>query len=139
MNPKSYGLEFHHFGMAVRNTDATIKVLQGLGYRCDDEVYDPLQEVNLIWCEHDSMPAVELVSPTGSPGPVDKILEHSSESVYHMCFAAQSIEDSVAAMKHDGVRVIPMVAAKPAVLFGNRPVGFYQLKGLGLIEIVELA
>ena len=138
MNPDNYGLKFHHFGMAVRSTDATTKVLQGLGYRCGEEIYDPLQEVNLIWCEHDSMPAVELVSPTESPGPVDKILEHSSESVYHMCFAAQSIADSIAAMKHDGVRVIPIVAAKPAVLFGHRPVSFYQLKGLGLIEIVEL-
>ena len=139
MNLDHYGLKFHHFGMAVRNTDATVKVLQGLGYRCNEEVYDPLQEVNLIWCEHVSMPAVELVSPTGSPGPVDKILENSRESVYHMCFAAQSIEDSIAALKSDGVRIIPMVAAKPAVLFGNQPVGFYQMKGLGLIEIVELA
>ena len=111
----------------------------GFGYHCNESVYDPLQEVNLIWCEHDSMPAVELVSPTGLPGPIDKILELNSESVYHICFAAQNTEASVAAMKNDGVRVIPMVAAKPAVLFGNQTVGFYQVKGLGLIEIVELA
>jgi len=139
MNPDNYGLKFHHFGMAVRNTEVTIKVLQGLGYRCNEEIYDPLQEVNLIWCEHDSMPAVELVSSTGSPGPVDKILENSPESVYHMCFAAQSIENSIAALRSDGVRIIPMAAPKPAVLFGNQPVGFYQVKGLGLVEIVELA
>ncbi len=125
--------------MAVRSTDASVAVLSGMGYRCNAPVYDPLQEVNLIWCDHEDMPAIELVSPTESPGPVDKILEQSAESVYHFCYATQNIDESVAALKADGIRVISVVDAKPAILFDNRRVGFYQLKGLGLIEIVELA
>jgi methylmalonyl-CoA/ethylmalonyl-CoA epimerase len=134
---EGYGLHFHHFGLAVRKMASTLAVLRGLGYQCDEPVYDELQEVNLVWCEHDDMPAVELVSPTGAPGPVDKILEQSAESVYHLCFSSDSIERSLAAMKDDGIRVIPVVDTKPAVLFQNRLVGFYQVKGLGLIEIVE--
>ena len=112
-------------------------MLEGLGYRCGEEIHDPLQEVRLVWCEHDRMPAVELVAPTDNPGPVDNILEHSSESIYHFCYEASNIEASVDAIKADGIRVLPVAPPKPAVLFGNRRVGFYQLRGFGLIEIVE--
>jgi methylmalonyl-CoA/ethylmalonyl-CoA epimerase len=137
MTLENYGLTFHHLGLAVRDIPDALKVLRGLGYECADEIHDPLQEVRLVWCQHVAMPAVELVAPTDKPGPVDNILEHSSESIYHSCYQSPSIEESVAAIKKDGIRVLPVVAPKPAVLFGGRLVGFYQLKGFGLIEIVE--
>jgi methylmalonyl-CoA/ethylmalonyl-CoA epimerase len=137
MKLENFGLVFHHFGLAVRDVDGARKVLNGLGYRCGDDVYDPLQEVRLVWCEHDAMPAVELVAPTEKPGPVDKILEHSPESIYHLCYRASNIDDSVSAIKAHGIRVLPVSPPKPAVLFDGKRVGFYQLRGFGLIEIVE--
>lgn len=137
MNLQNYGLTFHHFGLAVRDVPAALRVLRGLGYECAEEIHDPLQEVRLLWCEHVSMPAIELVAPTEKPGPIDNILEHGSESIYHICYQSKNIEDCVAAIKSDGVRVLPVASPKPAVLFGGRLVGFYQLKGFGLIEIVE--
>lgn len=132
-----YGLAFHHMGLAVRDVTAALRVLRGLGYKCGEEIHDPLQEVRLVWCHHDTMPAVELVAPTENPGPVDNILEHSSESIYHTCYQASNIESSINSIKDDGIRVLPVAAPKPAVLFDGRRVGFYQLRGFGLIEIVE--
>lgn len=137
MSLEYYGLTFHHLGLAVRDVPASLKVLRGLGYACANEVHDPLQDVRLVWCEHAAMPAVELVSPTEKPGPIDNILQHSSEMIYHTCYQSKSIEESVAAIKNDGIRVLPVAPPKPAILFGGRLVGFYQLKGFGLIEIVE--
>lgn len=137
MTLQHYGLSFHHLGLAVRDVPAALKVLRGLGYECGDEVFDPLQDVRLVWCQHVSMPAVELVAPTEKPGPIDNILEHSSESIYHTCYESKSIDESIAAIKVDGIRVLPVAPPKPAVLFDGRLVGFYQLKGFGLIEIVE--
>ena len=139
MTLDQYGLSFHHFGLAVRDVAAALKVLEGLGYTCSDEIYDPLQEVRLVWCTHATMPAMELVAPTDKPGPIDNILEHSSESIYHLCYEARNIEESIDAIKAAGIRVLPVAPPKPAVLFDNRRVGFYQLKGFGLIEIVEEA
>lgn len=137
MTLTNYGLSFHHLGLAVRDVPAALRVLQGLGYECGEEVHDALQGVRLVWCQHDTMPAVELVAPTDTPGPVDNILEHSSESIYHTCYQSASIEQSISTIKDDGIRVLPVASPKPAVLFGGRRVGFYQLKGFGLIEIVE--
>ena len=137
MNLDSFGLRFHHFGLAVRDVPAALNVLRGLGYRCQDEIHDPLQEVRLVWCDHPAMPAVELVAPSDKPGPVDNILEHSTESIYHLCYEASDIDESVEAIKASGLRVLPVAPPKPAVLFGGRRVGFYQLRGFGLIEILE--
>lgn len=132
-----FALTFHHFGLAVRSIDSARKVLEGMGYRCGEDVYDPLQEVRLVWCEHASMPAVEIVAPTGKPGPLDSIVVASEAAVYHLCYSAESIDASVAAIRDAGIRIIPVVPPKPAVLFGGKHVGFYQVRGLGLIEIVE--
>jgi len=137
MSLTNFGLTFDHFGLAVGSIAGARKVLQGLGYECGDDVYDPLQEVTLVWCEHATMPAVEIVAPTDKPGPLDNIVVENSGSIYHLCYRADDIDASVAAMKAAGIRVLPVVPPKPAVLFGGKNVGFYQVKGFGLIEIVE--
>ena len=139
MTPNRYGLRFHHFGLAVRSTAGAEQVLRGLGYKVGEQLHDPLQNVMLNWCEHAHMPAVELVSPTDSPGPLDNFLAAQAEMIYHLCFAADNIAAAVAAISADGIRVLPVVPPKAAVLFGGKRVGFYLLKGFGLIEIIEEA
>ena len=139
MNPIQYGLRFHHFGLAVRNATAAVKVLEGMGYKIGEQIHDPLQKVMLIWCEHEEMPAIELVSPADTPGPLDNILSDQSELIYHLCYGSSDIAASVSAISDSGIRVLPVAPPKPAILFGGQQVGFYQVKGFGLIEIVEEA
>jgi hypothetical protein len=83
------------------------------------------------------MPAVEVVYPTDSPGPLDSYLVEFPELVYHLCFVADDITAAVDAIKTQGGRVLPVAPPKAAVLFGGRQVGFYLVRGLGLIEILE--
>lgn len=135
----NYGLQFHHFGLAVRNVAQALKVLQGMGYVCGEQIHDPLQNVMLIWCEHQRMPAVELVSAFTDGGPLDKILNDNPQLIYHICYSSFDILASIAAIKDDAIRVLPVSSPKPAVLFNGKQVGFYQIKGFGLIEIVEEA
>ena len=137
MNLLDYGLRFHHFGLAVRDPAPALKMLHGLGYVCGNQVHDPLQKVYLNWCTHGQMPAVELVSPSKEAGPLINILADTSESIYHLCYSSADIQKSVEAIRQDGVRVLPVGEPKPAMLFGSRLVAFYQIRGFGLIEIVE--
>lgn len=137
MTANQFGLTFHHFGLAVRDSAAALEVLAGMNYECGEQIYDPLQNVNLIWCRHDEMPAIELVSPADSPGPLDGILSDRPELIYHLCFSASDLSAAVDAIKKSGIRVLPVSPPKPAVLFGGRKVGFYMIKGFGLIEVVE--
>ncbi|MFQ6023270.1 MAG: VOC family protein [Acidiferrobacterales bacterium] len=133
---KQYGLTFHHFGLAVTQPDRAIKFLQGLGYRTGELVHDPVQNVNLVWCTNPNMPAVEIISPTGSPGPLDNLLKGRNESIYHLCYESKSTEDSLQMMKDSSIRAICVSPPKPAILFENRTVSFYMINGFGLIEIL---
>lgn len=135
--PVTLNLKFHHFGLATRDQGETGRMLCGLGYSLGAPIFDPLQNVHLIWCEHDSMPAIEVVYPSDSPGPLDTYLTEFSEMVYHLCYVTNDIQSSVDAMKAAGMRILPVAAPKPAVLFDGRQVGFYMARGLGLIEILE--
>lgn len=137
MNPQHYGLSFHHYGLAVKDATAAQSFLMGMGYHIGERIYDPLQRVNLHWCTAVSAPAIELVSPADNPGPLDRMLAEQDTLVYHLCFESREIEQSLSQIRDDGHRVLCVVPPKPAVLFGGKRVGFYLIKGFGLIELLE--
>jgi len=43
----------------------------------------------------------------------------------------------LAAMEQNGVRAVCVAPPTPAVLFGGRPVSFYNIVGMGLCEIID--
>lgn len=132
-----FALRFHHFGLASRRPEQTLKFLKGLGHEMARQAYDPLQNVNLWLCPHASMPTVELVAPAEGPGPLDAILTTSSEGIYHLCYETENLETSLEALKAAGFRVICVSPPKPAILFGDRQVGFYMIKDFGIIELLQ--
>ncbi len=87
------------------------------------------------------MPTVELVGPAEGqgPGPLDAILATSNESIYHLCYETENLDASLEAMKAAEFRMLCISAPKPAILFNNRRVSFYMVKGFGIIELLEPA
>jgi len=132
-----FGLKFNHLGLATAQPEKTARFLDGLGYAIGPTIHDPLQKVNLILCQSAAMPTVEIISPAGEPGPLDKILADQSERIYHLCYESDESERSLSLMKTEGHRVVCLSPPTPAVLFGYRRVSFYLIKGFGMIEIIE--
>jgi hypothetical protein len=132
----SYGLEFHHFGLAVRSPEAAFRYLSDLGYRAGSTCYDPLQKVNLAMRHHERMPDVEVIWPGLEPSPLDRMLKQSDSMIYHLCYTSDNVEGSVAALEHAGLEVLPLSMAQPALLFGGIEVSFYNITGVGIIEII---
>ena len=87
-----YGLEFHHFGLAVKSPEAAFRYLDDLGYRAGSTCYDPLQKVNLAMRHHDRMPDVEVIWPGAEPSPIDRMLERSDSMIYHLCYTSEDVE-----------------------------------------------
>ena len=137
MTMEGYGLVFDHFGLATRDAERTLAFLRGLGYTAPEAVHDPLQRVNLVLCEHATMPAVEVIFATDEAGPVDAILAQQAQAIYHLCFRSACLAASLTAIKAAGHRAMVVSPPKPAVLFGGRRVSFYMVRGFGLIEIIE--
>lgn len=133
----TYGLDFHHLGLAVANPDKAVRFLTGLGYSLEDQIYDPLQKVNLIMCRSKTMPDVEIIFSSDEPGPLQGLLKNRTELLYHLCFATKDLESSLEAIKADGNKIICVTPPQKAVLFSQRPVSFYYVAGFCLIEILQ--
>jgi methylmalonyl-CoA/ethylmalonyl-CoA epimerase len=131
-----WGLRFHHFGLATKKPDLAKAFLISLGYEVGSTVSDRLQNVNLIWCSHAGMPAVEIVSPAGTSGPVDNLLKTREGLVYHLAFTCVNLATTLAAIERTQ-RVICLSEPRPALLFHGRPVSFYNIDGIGIVEIIE--
>jgi len=131
------GMRFHHLGFAARDPAVTSRFLALLGYTIGPIVRDPLQNVDLCYCAAASGPDIELVSPTETAGPVDRILAEHGDHIYHVCYEVECIDSALANLKGQ-TRVLPVVPPKPAVLFDGYRVGFYHLAGFGLIELLEI-
>ena len=131
-----FGLTFDHFGLATRDVEKTLGFLEGLGYEIPESIYDPLQEVHLVLCTHDEMPAVEVIYGLEN-SPIEGILSQQPQSIYHLCYRSADLSSSLRAMKQAGYRALAVSPPKPAVLFAGKPVSFYMISGFGLIEIIE--
>ena len=83
------------------------------------------------------MPAVEVIFPTDTPGPLATVLKQESEKIYHICYESRDVEASLAAMRKRGHRVICLSSPRPAALFEGRKVSFYQVKEFGMVEVLE--
>jgi methylmalonyl-CoA/ethylmalonyl-CoA epimerase len=133
----NFGLTFHHLGLAVKQPEDALRLLTGLGYEISSTVRDPLQNVNLALCTRRGMPAIEIIYPTETSGPLAHILKSNASLIYHICYESENVEQSLRAMESGGNRVLPISPPKPAVLFGGRHVSFYLVSGFGMIEILE--
>jgi hypothetical protein len=81
---------------------------------------------------------VEIIWPGDTTGPVDKLLQrHTAGIVYHLCYETEDLTAALAGLETAGLRALCVSPATPAPLFGGRPISFYNVVGMGLVEILE--
>jgi hypothetical protein len=137
MKVNDFGITFHHFGLAVREPQSAFLYLKSLDYSVGEEVYDPLQRVNLAMCHHEEMPDIEVIWPGNEPSPIDTMLKREDSRIYHLCYTTDDPDVTIARMLAAGLSVLPVTKPEPAVLFGGLFVSFYVVEGIGLIELIE--
>jgi hypothetical protein len=130
-------LQFHHLGLAVRQPQKAFAFLASLDYRDGDQVFDPLQCVNLAMRHHAIMPDVEVIWPGDGTSPIDNLIRGGKSLVYHLCFAAPDAEQALAGLQSAGHQIVELAPPTPAVLFGGLPVSFHNVLGFGMIEIIH--
>jgi catechol 2,3-dioxygenase-like lactoylglutathione lyase family enzyme len=131
-------LKFHHFGLAVRRPDEARRFVALLGYRMGDPVFDSAQNVRLQLCTHETHPAVEIIWPGDKSGPVDRLVQsHASGIIFHLCYETDNLAAAIEGLEAAGLLPICISQPTPAPLFGGRPVSFYNVVGIGLVEFLE--
>jgi methylmalonyl-CoA/ethylmalonyl-CoA epimerase len=131
-------LDLHHIGIAVRSFERSLAYYSLLGYeRVNDSIVrDELQFVDLIMLTHKLQPDIELVKPYSSTSPVNKYLKDHGISIYHFCYEVEDFESTIKDLKSK-FRIFNVSKPKPAILFNYRPVTFYFIHEVGLIELLQ--
>ena len=89
-------------------------------------------------CSHATEPAVEIIWPGDTSGPIDKLVrQNPSGIIYHVCYFTDDLAAALLALEKAGLRAICISPPKSAPLFEGRNVSFYNVVGIGLIEILE--
>ena len=127
---------FHHFGLLSSSPEASRQILIDLGYNVSGPIDDPLQNVRLYWGSHSTLPCVEIISPTDTPGPVSNLAKRLQQGIYHLCFEVTNVPSCLESFSAHS-RVMLVSPPKPAVLFQNRQVSFHFVENFGLIELLE--
>lgn len=83
---------------------------------------------------------MEIIWPSGTKGPLDELTQrHPAGIIYHVCYETLNPQVAIAGLESTGLRPVCISPPKPAPLFNGRPVSFYNVLGIGLIEILEAA
>ena len=124
----------------MKDVEAAVAYLTGLGYRGRAErIYDPLQNVNLGMFTHAEMPDVEIIYPAEGRGPARRtpVDPQGRARLSHMLHVRRPRRSLEAMEIEVSLRLFEVSSPKPAVLFGGKPVSFYVVGGVGLIEIID--
>lgn len=125
-----------HIGIAVRSIDEAKKLYESLlGLKIAETEVVEEQKVKVAFLPIGDS-EVELLESTDPEGPVAKFIAAKGEGIQHIAFRVDNIEESLAALKAAGVRLID---EKPRKGAGGAKIAFLHPKETHgtLIELCE--
>lgn len=128
-------LRFHHIGIACRDIDATKAFYEAQGYTASEIIDDLLQDVHICFLNNSEMPLIELLAPIGNKSPINRTLEVSGVTPYHICYEVDDIIEASKELKSQ--HFVQVSKPTPACAIDNKRVCFLYSKNNGLIELVE--
>ena len=130
-------MKFHHYGIACKDFKNLKSFYRMQNYSIGKEVYDSIQNVELVFCKSPVHPNIELIKPFNKKSPINNFLKFSETSIYHSCYATKKNEKQVMDF-FKNQKIIKISGPNPAILFDNKNVSFYYVKNVGIIEILYL-
>ena len=125
-----------HIGIAVKSIEEAKKLYEALlGLKVTETEVVEEQKVKVAFLPTGDS-EVELLESTDPEGPVAKYIAAKGEGVQHIAFRVENIEESLAALKEAGVRLID---EKPRRGAGGAKIAFLHPKETHgtLIELCE--
>jgi methylmalonyl-CoA/ethylmalonyl-CoA epimerase len=110
MNPS----HIEHIGIAVVSLETGISFYEKLlGLKCYKIEEVPAQKVRTAFFQV-GQTKIELLESTDPEGPIGKFIEKKGEGIHHIAFAVDKIEETLAGIEKNGVKLIDQVPKKGA-------------------------
>lgn len=134
---KKINLDFHHLGLATSNLNSTLKILKSLGYNVDSIKINKAFNVRNAICKSSKMPKIEVISKIkGSKSPIDNLLKKQSNSIYHICYMSNNLNDTLKSFKKNKIDYT-RVSNPEFSPFEGVYSSFFYISGIGLVEIMD--
>ncbi|HDL01309.1 MAG TPA: lactoylglutathione lyase [candidate division Zixibacteria bacterium] len=129
-------MKFDHLGIAVKNLRSASRFYSdSLGWKESSKiVFDPTQQVNVLFMTDKNGSVFELLEPNGENSPVSRFLE-KRVSLYHLCYNVENLKENLNDLTQKGFYLIS--GPDPAVAFDNRQIAFLINRDNLIIELVE--
>ncbi|MEW5786094.1 MAG: methylmalonyl-CoA epimerase [Bacillota bacterium] len=128
--------KIEHIGIAVRDLEQSLQFYRDiLGLECKGTEEVPEQKVRVAFLPVGES-KVELLESTDPGSNVAKFIESKGEGIHHLAFRVSNLEEKLARLKEQGVRLID---EKPRRGAGGGVVAFLHPKSTGgvLLELCE--
>ncbi len=128
--------KINHIAVVVKSIEESKKFWEeNLGIKLDHVEVVPSQKSKVAFFPIGDS-EVELVEPTDPESGLAKYLEKRGEGMHHLCLQVDNIEEKLAELKAQGVRLIN---EEPEVLPGRKMAFIHPKAGNGvMIELYEL-
>ncbi len=129
-------LKVDHIGIAVKDLEASLKFYTDvLGLNCSDTEVVEEQKVKVAFLPVGDS-EIELLESTSEDGPIARYIEKNGEGIQHIALGVDNIEEAIAYMKAQGMR---MIDEKPRYGAGGAKIAFVHPKSSGriLLELTE--
>lgn len=128
-------MKIHHIGYVVKEINKSIQEFTNLGYNLMSQIIDKNRNISIVFMKNENY-VIELISPINHKSPVEKILNKSGPTPYHICYKCENIEEKILELKQKGWILIKK--KEKAIAIENNYVAFLYHKDLGMIELVEI-
>lgn len=125
-------MKFHHVGVACRDISKAFEQFSKLHDNIEastEIIHDPEQNADLMLVRLSDQVHYEFIQ-----GPVVEGFLKRNIQLYHTCFSTVDFEGTVERFKSE--KAFMLSAPKPAILFDNRRVAFFQTL-YGIVELLE--
>jgi methylmalonyl-CoA/ethylmalonyl-CoA epimerase len=131
-------LELDHIGYAVADIGEYLGGFFGPLFKprsISPVIEDPLQRVRVAFVTLEGGGRIELIEPIDDSSPVSSILKAGRGGLYHLCFTADALDETIEQFRQRGCMVVS--GPVPAIAFGGRKVVFLYTPQRDVIEVVE--
>lgn len=136
ISDKIFGV-LDHVAVAVETIPSKKTFYEEMGYLCSNLVEDKLQNAKLLMLNKEGHISIELVAPVNEKSPSYRLLKQNGEHIYHLCYRVRSINEFINYLNEKGIIYEIISESKEAILFQNLKVCFVNIKGCGIIELLE--
>jgi methylmalonyl-CoA/ethylmalonyl-CoA epimerase len=130
-------VKFDHLGVIAADLTAGRTLLGGaIGVGDWSREYEePLQDVYVQFGRCASGLCYEIVAPRSPASPIARALASKTNVINHVAYLVEDLRGEAERLAADGF--VAIGAAKPGIVFGNRPIQFFVSPARFMLELIE--